>query len=76
MFDTGSDRKYVHFITRGQGSILSVILTERNGGSPSQRQTPPQCGLRRPWYLQDHLSGMEIGGLLSLGNTSPSLSRI
>ena len=27
----GSPRKYVHFITRGRGTILSVILTRRNG---------------------------------------------
>lgn len=27
----GSPRKYVHFIARGQGTILSVILTEREG---------------------------------------------
>jgi anti-sigma factor (TIGR02949 family) len=29
----GSPRKYVHFITRGQGKILSVILTRREGES-------------------------------------------
>jgi anti-sigma factor (TIGR02949 family) len=29
----GSPRKYVHFITRGQGTILSVILTRREGES-------------------------------------------
>jgi anti-sigma factor (TIGR02949 family) len=34
----GSPRKYIHFITRGQGTILSVILTKRDGESlPSQR---------------------------------------
>jgi len=34
----GSQRKYVHFITRGQGTILSVILTERGGESlPAER---------------------------------------
>ena len=27
----GSPRKYVHFITRGRGTILSVILTRREG---------------------------------------------
>jgi hypothetical protein len=27
----GSPRKYVHFIARGQGTILSVILTKREG---------------------------------------------
>lgn len=29
----GSPRKYVHFIARGRGTILSVILTEREGES-------------------------------------------
>ena len=29
----GSPRKYVHFIARGQGTILSVILTQREGES-------------------------------------------
>ena len=29
----GSQRKYVHFIARGQGTILSVILTKREGES-------------------------------------------
>jgi putative zinc finger protein len=29
----GSPRKYVHFIARGQGTILSVILTKREGES-------------------------------------------
>ena len=34
----GSPRKYVHFIARGQGTILSVILTRRGGESlPSNR---------------------------------------
>jgi anti-sigma factor (TIGR02949 family) len=34
----GSPRKYIHFITRGQGRILSVILTKRDGESlPAQR---------------------------------------
>jgi hypothetical protein len=29
----GKPRKYVHFIARGQGTILSVILTRRDGAS-------------------------------------------
>lgn len=34
----GSPRKYVHFIARGRGTILSVILTKREGESlPAQR---------------------------------------
>ena len=31
----GSPRKYVHFIARGRGTILSVILTRRKGESLS-----------------------------------------
>jgi anti-sigma factor (TIGR02949 family) len=35
---SGSPRKYVHFIARGGGTILSVILTKRDGESlPAQR---------------------------------------
>ncbi|MFB3922194.1 MAG: anti-sigma factor [Terriglobia bacterium] len=35
---SGSPRKYVHFIARGRGTILSVILTKREGESlPSGR---------------------------------------
>ncbi|MGA2985999.1 MAG: zf-HC2 domain-containing protein [Terriglobia bacterium] len=34
----GNPRKYIHFITRGQGTILSVTLTKRDGESlPVQR---------------------------------------
>lgn len=29
----GSPRKYVHFIARGRGTIVSVIITKREGGS-------------------------------------------
>ena len=35
----GSPRKYVHFITRGRGTILSVILTKNDGAQlPSGRR--------------------------------------
>ncbi len=61
----GSDRKYVHFITRGQSTIVSVILTERNGASlPTGKilASAESAGLN---IYQDHLSGMEIAGFQS-----------
>ena len=61
----GSDRKFVHFITRGQGTVLSVILTERNGASlPAGKflASAESAGLS---IYEDHLSGMEIAGLES-----------
>jgi hypothetical protein len=61
----GSNRKYIHFITRGQGTILSVILTERNGASLPKGQllaSPESAG---PSIYEGHLSGMEIAGFES-----------
>jgi len=61
----GSNRKYIHFITRGKGTILSVILTERNGASlPKGRllASPESAGLS---IHEGHLSGMEIAGFES-----------
>jgi len=61
----GSNHKYVHFITRGQGTILSVILTERNRASLPKRKflaSAESAGLN---IYEDHLSGMEIAGFES-----------
>jgi len=61
----GSDRKFIHFITRGQGTVLSVILTERNGASlPAGKflASAESAGLS---IYEDHLSGMEIAGFES-----------
>ena len=61
----GSNRKYIHFITRGKGTILSVILTERNGASLPKGQllaSPESAG---PSIYEGHLSGMEIAGFES-----------
>src|SRR5260370_23390594 len=58
----GSDRKYVHFITRGHGTILSVILTARNGAALPRDKlllSAVSCGLR---IYQHHLSGVPIAG--------------
>jgi Putative zinc-finger len=61
----GSNRKYIHFITRGQGTILSVILTDRNGASLPKGQllaSPESAGLS---IYEGHHSGMEIAGFES-----------
>ncbi len=61
----GSDRKYVHFITRGQGTILSVILTERNGAALPRDKLLLSADSGGLGIYQDHLSGMEIAGFES-----------
>ena len=59
----GSDRKYVHFITRGHGTILSVILAQRDGAAlPKDKLLLSEDSLG---IYQDHLSGMEIAGFES-----------
>ena len=61
----GSNRKYVHFITRGQGTILSVILTERNGASLPKGKFLASAESAGLSIYEDHLSGMEIAGFES-----------
>jgi hypothetical protein len=61
----GGDRKYVHFITRGQGTILSVILTERNGASLPKGKFLASAESAGLAIYEDHLSGMEIAGFES-----------
>jgi Putative zinc-finger len=61
----GSDRKYVHFITRGQGTILSVILTERNGAALPRDRLLLGAASGGLGIYRDHLSGMEIAGFES-----------
>jgi hypothetical protein len=59
------NREYVHLITRGQGTIVSVILTKRNGASlPTVKSllSDESAGLS---IYQDHISGMEIAGFES-----------
>lgn len=61
----GSPRKYVHFIARGKGTILSVILTKREGES-----LPPGRFLvtRAPGGVelyQARLEGMDVVGFES-----------
>jgi hypothetical protein len=60
-----SDRKYVHFITRGQGTILSVILTERDGAALPTDKLLLRADSGGLGIYRDHLSGMEIAGFES-----------
>ncbi len=58
----GSSRKYVHFITRGRGTILSVVLTRRDG-----EQLPRGAAFRSGTagnvdLYQAHLEGMNAAG--------------
>jgi len=58
----GSPRKYVHFIARGQRTILSVILTRRNGETlPGEARLVAQTvsGMR---LYKNHFSGMDVAG--------------
>ena len=63
----GSPRKYVHFITRGHGTILSVILTRSEGA-----QLPAGMMLRSGTsgnvdLYEAHLEGMNAAGFESKG---------
>ncbi len=61
----GSPRKYVHFIARGRGTILSVILTKREGeslraGRSLVAGTPGGVDLYKA-----HLGGFSVAGFES-----------
>ena len=63
----GSSRKYIHFITRGRGTILSVILTKSEGA-----QLPGggafRSGVSRNVSLYEaHEEGMNVAGFESRG---------
>src|SRR5690348_2739894 len=61
----GSNRKYIHFITRGKGTILSVILTERDGAALPTDKLLLRADSGGLGIYRDHLSGMEIAGFES-----------
>jgi anti-sigma factor (TIGR02949 family) len=63
----GSPRKYVHFITRGHGTILSVILTRSEGAQfPNGRAF--RAGASGSVNLYEaHLEGMNAAGFESKG---------
>jgi anti-sigma factor (TIGR02949 family) len=63
----GSPRKYIHFITRGRGTILSVILTRSEGEQlprevAHRSETPGRVNL-----YEAHLEGMNVAGFESKG---------
>jgi len=61
----GSPRKYVHFITRGRGTILSVILTRREGEQlPNGRGSTSGVSGTVNLY-EGHLDGMNAAGFES-----------
>jgi anti-sigma factor (TIGR02949 family) len=63
----GSPRKYVHFIARGQGTILSVILTRREGEAlPNEAGLVSETtdGVR---LYRNHLKGMDVTGFETNG---------
>jgi Putative zinc-finger len=58
----GSPRKYVHFIARGRGTILSVILTKRDEEAlPTETRLVAETsgGIR---LYKNHLEGMDVAG--------------
>lgn len=63
----GSPRKYVHFITRGRGTILSVILTRAEGArlpGGNGLASGDASGVR---LYQAHLEGMNAAGFEAAG---------
>jgi putative zinc finger protein len=63
----GSPRKYVHFIARGEGTIVSVILTKRDGeGLPSGRllvaRTSDDIDLYTARLEGESVTGFETNG--------------
>jgi len=63
----GSPRKYVHFITRGRGTILSVILTRSEGAQfPNGRLLRAGDSGSVNLYAA-HLDGMNAAGFESSG---------
>jgi anti-sigma factor (TIGR02949 family) len=60
-----SDRRYIHFITRGHGTILSVILTERSGATFPRGRLLVTADSGSLGIYENRLSGMEIAGFES-----------
>ena len=58
----GSPRKYVHFITRGQGTILSVILTKRDGGTLPAGRFVAAASFGNVNFYEKQLEGMSVAG--------------
>jgi anti-sigma factor (TIGR02949 family) len=61
----GSPRKYVHFITRGRGTILSVILTRREGEQLPRGKRFASGNSGNVSLYEAHLNGMNAAGFES-----------
>jgi len=61
----GSPRKYVHFITRGRGTILSVILTKREGEQLPNKKGVVSGNSGSVSLYEAHLEGMNAAGFES-----------
>lgn len=58
----GSPRKYVHFIARGKGTILSVILTKREGRALPQGRFVIAASFGNVNFYEKQLEGMSVAG--------------
>ena len=63
----GSPRQFVHFITRGRGTILSVILTRREGEHLPGRKWFVSVNSGSVSLYEAHLEGMNAAGFESNG---------
>jgi anti-sigma factor (TIGR02949 family) len=63
----GSSRKYVHFITRGRGTILSVILTKNDGAQLPSGGAFRSAAAGHVNLYQAHQQGMNVAGFESRG---------
>jgi anti-sigma factor (TIGR02949 family) len=63
----GSPRKYVHFILRGHGTILSVILTKKEGENLVDRKLLVARTSSGVNLYKDHLNGMDVAGFQTNG---------
>jgi anti-sigma factor (TIGR02949 family) len=63
----GSPRKYVHFIARGRGTILSVILTKSEGEQLAKIITFRARASGGVNLYEAHLEGMNVAGFQSKG---------
>jgi anti-sigma factor (TIGR02949 family) len=63
----GSPRKYVHFITRGRGTILSVILTRSKGAQFPNGKAFRSGASGSVSLYEAHLEGMNAAGFEASG---------
>ncbi|HET7213909.1 MAG TPA: zf-HC2 domain-containing protein [Terriglobia bacterium] len=63
----GSPRKYVHFIARGKGTILSVILTKREGEILPQGRFVTAASFGSINFYEKQLEGMSVAGFQADG---------